>query len=269
MTARLEQIYRRTRQHRELALNIFLTIGYPSLEESWELARAALAGGADVLELGVPFSDPIAEGPTIQHSSQIALENGVNLGDCLDFTARLRAETDAGLVLMGYANPFLAYGIEPLAEAVAESGVDAVIAVDLPAEESGPLARTLAGRGVGLVQFLAPTTDPERAVQVLAKESGFIYVVSLTGVTGARQNMGVGFATFLRRTRSLTDRPLAVGFGISSPEHVLGLHGLADGAIVGSAFVKICGLADRPLRLARAEEFVARLSRAARQGGDS
>lgn len=269
MTARLEQIYRRTRERGELALNIFLTIGYPSLEESWELARAALAGGADVLELGVPFSDPIAEGPTIQHSSQVALENGVNLGDCLEFTARLRAETDAGLVLMGYANPFLAYGIDPLGAAIADAGVDAVIAVDLPDEESGPLARALAGRGVSLVQFLAPTTDPERAVRVLANESGFIYVVSLTGVTGARQNMGVGFATFLRRMRSLTDRPLAVGFGISSPEHVLGLQGLADGAIVGSAFVKICGLGDRPLRLARAEEFVAQLSRAARQGGGS
>lgn len=269
MTARLEQIYRRTRNRRELALNIFLTIGYPSLEESWELARAALAGGADVLELGIPFSDPIAEGPTIQHSSQVALENGVNLGDCLEFTARLRAETDAGLILMGYANPYLAYGIEPLAAAIAESGVDAAIAVDLPPEESGPLAQALAGQGVALVQFLAPTTDPERAVRVLANESGFIYVVSLTGVTGARQNMGVGLATFLRRTRSLTDRPLAVGFGISSPEHVLGLHGLADGAIVGSAFVKICGLADRPLRLARAEEFVSQLAEAARQGGDS
>ncbi len=269
MTARLERIYRRTREHGDLALNIFLTIGYPSLEESWELARAALAGGADVLELGVPFSDPIAEGPTIQHSSQVALENGVNLGDCLEFTARLRAETDAGLVLMGYANPYLAYGIKPLAGAIADAGIDAVIAVDLPAEESGPLSRTLGERGVSLVQFLAPTTDPERAVRVLAEESGFIYVVSLTGVTGARQNMGVEFATFLRRTRSLTDRPLAVGFGISSPEHVLGLHGMADGAIVGSAFVKICGLADRPKRLARAEEFVTQLSGAARRGGDS
>ena len=269
MTTRLQGIYDRARERGDLALNIFLTIGYPSLEESWELARAALAGGADVLELGVPFSDPIAEGPTIQHSSQVALANGVNLGHCLEFAGKLRATTDAGLILMGYANPFLAYGAEPLAAAAAEAGVDGIIAADLPAEESGPLARALERRGVALVQFLAPTTDSARAARVLADGSGFIYVVSLTGVTGARQNMDVGIAAFLRRMRSLTDRPLAVGFGISSPEHVLGLHGLADGAIVGSAFVSVCGLADRPQRLARAEEFVARLSGAARQGGDS
>ena len=267
MTGRLEGIYGRARGRGDLALNVFLTIGYPSLDASYDLARAALAGGADVLELGVPFSDPIAEGPTIQHSSQIALENGVNLGDCLEFAARLRADSDAGLILMGYANPFLAFGIEPLADAVSAAGVDGIIAADLPPEEAGPLNEALEGRGAALVQFLAPTTDPERAARVLAGGSGFIYVVSLTGVTGARQNMDVGLATFLRRARSLTDRPLAVGFGISSPEHVRGLHGLADGAIVGSAFVSICGLDDPGQRLARAQEFVTRLSEAARQGG--
>ena len=264
MTSRLDEVYQRTRDSGGLALNIFLTIGYPSLPESLDLARAALAGGADVLELGVPFSDPIAEGPTIQHSSQVALENGVNLADCLRFAAQLRSESDAGLILMGYANPFLAYGINALADDARAAGVDGFIVPDLPAEESASLSGELAERGLALVQFLAPTTDPDRAKQVVANGSGFIYVVSLTGVTGARQNMDVGLATFLRRTRLLTDRPLAVGFGISSSDHVRGLRGLADGVIVGSAFVKIAGHRDRIRRLAHAQEFVAELSQAAR-----
>ncbi len=263
MTARIDEVYRRTRRSGGLALNIFLTIGYPSLEESRDLARAALAGGADVLELGVPFSDPIAEGPTIQHSSQVALENGVNLRHCLEFAAELRAESDAGLILMGYANPFLAYGIESLADDARAAGVDGLIVADLPAEESASLARALSSQELALVQFLAPTTDPQRAEQVVANGSGFIYVVSLAGVTGARQNMDVGLATLLRRTRSLTDRPLAVGFGISSPGHVRELRGLADGVIVGSAFVNIAGQGDRVRRLAHAQEFVAVLSQAA------
>ena len=157
MASRLDRIYRRARTDGRLVLNIFLTIGYPSLSESFELAQAALAAGADVLELGVPFSDPIAEGPTIQHSSQVALENGVTPHDCLIFAARLRSQSEAGLLLMGYANPFLAYGFNALAEHAEASGVDGLIVADLPAEESGPLAGALGRTGIGA----GPVSGPD------------------------------------------------------------------------------------------------------------
>ncbi len=264
MASRLDRIYRCARTDGRLVLNIFLTIGYPSLSESFELAQAALAAGADVLELGVPFSDPIAEGPTIQHSSQVALENGVTPHDCLIFAARLRSQSEAGILLMGYANPFLAYGFNALAEHAEASGVDGLIVADLPAEESGPLAGALAERGLALVQFLAPTTDPERARWVVANGSGFIYCVALTGVTGARTDMEGGLDQFLARARDLTDRPLTVGFGISTPAHVANLSGKVDGVIVGSAFIQICSLPDPAERLDRARRFVAQLADAAR-----
>ena len=259
---RLDKIYRQAGADRRLVLNIFMTIGYPTLDESLALARTALAAGADVLELGVPFSDPVAEGPTIQQSSQIALSNGVRMDDCLKFARTLRDESDAGLLLMGYANPFFSYGPQRLAAAARTAGLDGFIVADLPDEEADPLAVPVKDNGLLFVQFLSPTTGPRRSARLVSRGSGFIYCVALTGVTGAREAQDSGLDGFLRKARRLTTRPLAVGFGISTPKHIRDLHGLADGVIVGSAFIEICQGPDEAKRLRRAGQFVSRLAAA-------
>ncbi len=231
----------------------FLTAGFPSPEETPELIRAALRGGAGGLEIGVPFSDPIADGPAHQEAYTVALAAGATLETALDAVRTARQMSpDAPITLMGYLNPFLSFGssasnyadepgaavgrpMEPLAQRAAEAGADGVIVVDLPVDESDAAREAFARHGISMIYLLAPTSTEERIAAVAERASGFIYLVSLTGVTGARDQVAADFEAFVGRVRALTDTPLAVGFGISRRAHVEEVGKLVPAAIIGSA----------------------------------
>ncbi|MDO8532735.1 MAG: tryptophan synthase subunit alpha [Dehalococcoidia bacterium] len=263
--SRLVAAFDRARGQGRLALIPFLTVGYPDVSATPDLVSAVVAGGADIVELGVPFSDPLADGATIQKASAAALGQGVTLLTCLETAGTLRRRgVDAPLVLMGYYNPFLAYGLERFARDAARQGVDGVIVADLPPEEAEPFHGLCRAQGLDMVFLLSPTSTDARVRRVCRLASGFIYCVSLTGVTGARQEMSSAVADLIRRIRGHTTLPLAVGFGISTPEHVRAVAGLADGAIVGSALLDAIGGAAPAERAAAARAFVAHLASAAR-----
>ncbi|MBI2983201.1 MAG: tryptophan synthase subunit alpha, partial [Chloroflexi bacterium] len=196
-----------------------------------------LDGGADLIELGVPFSDPMADGTTIQRAGEAALRGGVRLEDCVADGASVVSERDATVLLMGYLNPFLRFGPERLAAECVRSGIAGVIVPDLPAEESGELDTVLVPADVARIDLYAPTTPDERLARLLPAARGFVYCVSLTGVTGARAGLSDDVRPFVQRVRSHTTLPVAVGFGIGRPEHVRALRGIADGVIVGSAAI--------------------------------
>lgn len=232
------------------ALMPYITVGNPDLATSEEIAVALVAAGADLMEVGVPFSDPLADGSTVQRASQVALSHGVTLADCLALIGRLRARgVTIPLVLMGYTNPFYQYGFERLAADAAAAGVDGFIVPDLPAEESDALLAACRAHGRDLIFMVAPTSTDERMRLVAERASGFIYCVSLTGVTGARNDLSTGLGAYLARVRATTDLPLAVGFGISSAEHVATVGQHADGAIVASAMmnaIEVLPVAEQP-----------------------
>ena len=220
------------------ALLAYVTADYPEAGATEALAAAIIDAGADMLEIGVPFSDPLAEGPTIQRSSQVALEQGATLDTCIEACAALRKRYSVvPLILMGYYNPVLSYGLDRFAERAASAGVDGVIVVDLPAEEAAPLVQVCRPHGIDVIPLLAPTSTDERIRKVSEVASGFVYCVSVAGVTGARERLSEGLDGFLRRVRKHVDLPLAVGFGISTAEHVRAVGELADGAAVGSAVI--------------------------------
>ena len=232
----LAGVFDRCRAERRLALIPYLTAGFPTLDESLSHARKLAESSADIMELGIPFSDPIADGPTIQYSSQVALENGAKLGAILE---RLKRQPLAcPVAFMSYINPLLAYGLPRLFADMKAAGVVGLIVPDLAPEEGPELSRAASEHGVSLVFLLAPTSTDERIAQVTELTRGFIYCVSLTGVTGVRTGMAEGLPKFLGRIRRVTDKPIAVGFGISKPEHVRSLQGLADGVVVGSRLVE-------------------------------
>jgi tryptophan synthase alpha chain len=217
-------------------------LGYPTPDLSLQVVQTLVSAGADLLELGVPFSDPLADGPTIQSAAQRSLENGVTLTDCIRMVAELRnlgVATPA--LLMSYVNPILAYGERRFAADSAVVGVDGFIVPDLPPEEADELEDACRERGLALVYLLAPTSPPERCVLVAEKSQGFIYLVSLTGVTGSRDTLPPGLTDFVARVRAVADKPLAVGFGIGSGETARAVARLADGVIVGSALVRQAG----------------------------
>lgn len=217
----------------------YTVFGYPDREAGLENIRQLVAAGADMLELGIPFSDPLADGPTIQAATQAALDNGITLRECLAMTKDLRAEgMDTPAVMMGYVNPMMAYGLEQFVKDAKEAGVDGLIVPDLPPEESEELGSICREHGLALIYFLAPTSTPERIELVAEKANGFIYLVSLTGVTGARTSMASDLGEFVGRVREATSTPLAVGFGIGNGEQAKAVGNLADGVIVGSALVK-------------------------------
>lgn len=236
--SRIAEAFARSRAEGRIAFYPFMTVGYPDLEASFEIVRAMVDAGADGVELGIPFSDPLADGPSIQKASYKALQNGTTPRDCIDIVRRLReAGVAVPLILMGYSNTFLALGEEAFISDAAAAGADGLIIVDLPPEESDETAAQCRKHGLDLIFLLAPTSDDSRIEQVLARASGFIYCVAVVGVTGARATMSQELPEFLRRLRQRTDLPLAVGFGISKREHVVALQGLADAAIVGAALV--------------------------------
>lgn len=238
--SRLEETFRRLRESGRTGLGAFLTVGYPSVEETLRLVPALLEGGADLVELGIPFSDPLADGATVQRASFHALQQGVTPGTCLEVVAELRRRgVTAPLVLMGYYNPVMAWGEGAFVEAAARAGADGFILVDLPPEEADGLRAACRAAGLDLIFLLAPTSTDARIQRVAAQASGFIYCVSVTGVTGARAHLPPGLADFLARVRRHTDLPLAVGFGISTREHVEAVGRLADAAVIGSAIIDV------------------------------
>ena len=258
---RIERMFAGVRARGRPGLIVFLTAGFPDLDATLELAPALVDAGADAVELGVPFSDPLAEGPTIQQSSFIALQNGVTTADCLQAAATLRRRIpDAPLLLMGYYNPIHSYGLAPFAAGCQASGVDGIIAVDLPGAESGPLAAECQARELSLIPLLAPTSTEASIAAACRAASGFVYCVSVTGVTGARDAVSQRGLDLVGRVRAHTDLPLAVGFGISAPEHVAAVGRRADAAVVGSALVRVIMDAPREEVVARASAFVASLA---------
>jgi tryptophan synthase alpha chain len=265
MTSRLEPALASLRARREGALVAYLTAGYPTLVASEELALAACAGGADLLELGVPFSDPVADGPTIQRSSHTALGNGATLEWCLKLVARLRARgVTVPIALMGYCNPFLRRGLEATVLAAHRAGVDALVIPDLPAEESGPFRTAMRAHGMDLISFVAPTTSEERLPRTAAQAEGFVYCVAVNGVTGVRRDTARELPQLLERVRRHTRVPLLAGFGISTPEQVANVCRIADGAIVGSALVE-CIDRGGPFAPERLQELVAALKAATKE----
>ncbi|MBI4507515.1 MAG: tryptophan synthase subunit alpha [Chloroflexi bacterium] len=261
--SRLETCFARARAEGRPALICYLPVGFPDLDATLDLVPALVRGGADAVELGVPFSDPLADGTTIQRASQRALENGVTLGRCLETAARVRQRVDVPLLLMGYYNPFLRYGLARLTADAAQAGADGFIVPDLPPEEADELCAVAQPRHLAVAFLVAPTSTEERIAAVAARAQGFVYCVSLTGVTGAREALRADLATFLARVRGHTALPLAVGFGVARPEHVRSIGALADGVIVGSALIDHLDRLPAGERVAGAAQFVGWLRGAA------
>jgi len=236
----------------------YLTAGDPDLETTARMIRALEAAGADVLELGVPFSDPIADGPVIQRAAERALRRGTRLRDCLDVVAEVRRHSDVPIVLFSYLNPLLQFGLERLAREMAVVGIDGVLATDLVPEEAEEFQHAMRGQGIETIFLVAPTSTDERIAAIARAASGFIYVVSRTGVTGTREQLSEAMRPTVERVRRHTDLPIAVGFGVSRPEHVREIWQYADAAVVGSALVQEIE------RHAGAPDLVERVARFAR-----
>ena len=245
MTARvadgLADAFAVARRERRQALVAYLMAGYPDLETSARLARTIIDAGADVLELGVPFSDPLADGTTIQRAGEQALARGTRLADVIAIARDLRRERAVPVLLMGYTNPFCRYGLSRLARDLTAAGVAGVIVPDLPIEEGGELEAAFLGSPLVQISLVAPTTPDERLARIVPAARGFVYCVSLTGVTGARTALADDVGAFVARVRRYASLPVVVGFGISRPEHVRALRGIADGVVVGSAIVDAAG----------------------------
>ena len=258
---RIERMFASVRERERPGLIVFLTVGFPDIDATLELVPALVDAGADAVELGVPFSDPLAEGPVIQRSSFLALQNGVTTRDCLDAVKRLRDRVpDTPLILMGYYNPIYSFGVARYAEECLRVGVDGQIAVDLPGAESSLLARECDRRDVSLIPLLAPTSTEESIAESCRHASGFVYCVSVTGVTGARSEVSNRGIELVDRVRAHTSLPLAIGFGISTPEHVAQVGSTAEAAVVGSALVRVTLDSPRDEVVERASAFVASLA---------
>ncbi len=236
-STRISKRFAELRASGELGIVAYITAGDPSLDATHKFVLALAEAGADVIELGVPFSDPLADGPTIQRASERALRAGATLKGVLDLVRRIRESSQVPLVLFTYFNPVLQMGLEKFAAAAAQAGADGVLVTDLTPEESEDYRRILHAQKLDTIFLAAPTSTDERLQKISAASSGFLYVISRTGVTGAKDALPDDLPGLLRRVRNFTQLPIAVGFGISLPGHVSVLGGLADGAVVGSALV--------------------------------
>jgi tryptophan synthase alpha chain len=255
---RLDETFARLKAEKRTALMPYLPLGYPTLDVSRQLIRTAADAGADVIELGIPFSDPLADGPVIQRATHVALQNGMTLAKCFEMEREAReAGVTVPLVLMGYYNPILRFGVEPCARAAQEAGADGFIVPDLPPEEAGALDAACRAHGLGLVFLAAPTSTAERLRIIAEATCGFMYLVSVVGVTGARDQMAADLTEFVARVRAVTTKPACVGFGIANAETARAVAGCADGVIVGSALVSRIGEPERAVGAAR--EFIAEL----------
>jgi tryptophan synthase alpha chain len=221
------------------ALIGYITVGHPAPGRTVEIARTLAAGGCDIIELGIPFSDPLGDGPTIQQSSFTALQQGMTPEQCLETAAAIRKETDRPLLFMSYYNPILSYGDEAFFRGAAKAGVNGFILPDVPPEEGARLEGYAAANGLDYVYLLAPTSTGARIKTITEHSTGFVYLVSLTGVTGARETLPPELEDFINRVRSFTEKPLAVGFGIGTPAQARRVANVADGVIVGSRIIRL------------------------------
>jgi tryptophan synthase alpha chain len=236
--SRIAPLFKKLGKEGRKALIAFITAGDPDLATTGAIIPLLEEAGADIIELGVPFSDPMADGPTIQLSSERALTSGTSLHGILSTVKKAREVTSVPIVLMGYYNPLLAYGLEQFAADAAAAGVDGVLVVDLPPEESADLHRAVVSHGIDPIYLLTPTSDEARVSKVMKLARGFVYYVSVTGVTGARKDVAVDLSGAVSRIRSRLSVPVAVGFGISTPDQAARVAGVADGVVVGSALVR-------------------------------
>jgi tryptophan synthase alpha chain len=235
--SRLAATFARLKAERRLALIAYLTVGYPRPDVTPSLVEAAAQSGADAIELGIPFSDPLADGRTIQAASQVALKGGMTVTRALEAAAAARKKTEVPLLFMTYLNPILAFGLERFCRAAADAGIDGLIVPDLPPTESADLRRAADGSQVDLVFFVAPTSSEAGITAACGAATGFVYCIAVTGVTGARAHLDEAVLPLIASVRRHTTLPVVVGFGISKPEHLAALDGKADGVIVASALL--------------------------------
>jgi len=257
--SRIKQTFTELKQAGRKALVPFITVGDPDLETTVAIVRVLERAGADLIELGIPFSDPMADGPTIQASSERSLRQGTTLVGVLDVVRQIRLESDVPLVLMGYYNPVLRYGNELFARDAAAAGVDGLLIVDLPPEEADELQRYLRPAAIDLITLLAPTTPPERKARLASSAEGYIYYVSMTGVTGTQAVNAESIEAEVRELMITSPVPVAVGFGIATPADVSNIARFADAVVVGSALVKVIETAPEAERLEQVEAFVSSL----------
>jgi tryptophan synthase alpha chain len=236
-STRISKRFASLRESGELGVVAYITAGDPTLDATHKFVLALAEAGADVIELGIPFSDPLADGPTIQRASERALKDHTTLAQVIDLVREIRKSSEVPIVLFGYYNPVLQMGLEKFASAAANAGADGVLITDLTPEESDDYRRILAAHHLDTIFLGAPTSTDERLAKIAAVSSGFLYLISRTGVTGAKDALPDDLPALLRRARKVTQLPIAVGFGISLPGHVSVLGGLADAAVVGSALV--------------------------------
>jgi tryptophan synthase alpha chain len=263
---RIDRRFAELRRANDLGLVAYFTAGDPSLEASEQIVLAAEAAGADIIELGVPFSDPIADGPVIQRASDRALRAGATLAGIFDLVVRLRRKSQVPLILFSYFNPILQMGIENFADRAAQVGVDGVLATDLTPEEGAEYRRIIRAAGLDTIFLASPTTPPERIERIAAVSSGFLYLISRTGVTGQRESLPQDLASLVAGARRATPLPLAVGFGLSQPEHLRALVGQAEAAVVGSALVAEIERASSPaVAVQNVAARIAALKRGARE----
>lgn len=259
----LADTFERLRAERRPGLVTYTTAGDPDLARSAEILVALDRAGADVLEVGVPFSDPLADGPVIQRATERAIAAGTNLRGVLRMIAGVRAKISAPIVLFSYANPLLRMGVDAFAREAAAAGVQGVLALDLPIEEAGDFRATLAAAGLDTIFLLSPTTTDARIRKAGELGRGFLYGISRLGVTGARDSVAAGAEDMLQRIRAQTNLPVALGFGLSKPEHVAEVGRYADAAVVGSALVSLVAeTAGKPDAIARIEAYVGSLRQA-------
>lgn len=235
---RIEKKFKELKRQKKKAFIAFITAGYPNLKTTESLVREFDRIGVDVVELGVPFSDPMADGPTIQEASFEALKKGTHLVDILNLVKRIRKDISMPISLMTYYNPIFCFGQKKFIEEAKGVGIDGLIIPDLPPEEERPFVNLVSNAGLDLICFIAPTTSKERAKMIVNKAKGFIYYVSLTGVTGARKALADDLLPNIRALKRITKKPVCVGFGVSNKEQVKEISKISDGVIVGSAIVK-------------------------------
>ena len=273
MKHRIAATFRELRARNEAALIPYVVAGDPNLDATVALVREFAARGADIIELGVPFSDPMADGPANQRAAQRGLKSGASLTAIFSMVSELRKETEIPLILFGYFNPIFHYGCERLCADAARAGIDALLVVDLPPDEAGELKTPARANGLDLIFLLAPTTPIERARKVVSTASGFIYYVSVTGVTGARTVLASDLEEQVTNLRSVTDLPIGVGFGISTPEQAGQVARFADAVVVGSAITLLIEAnAQSPDLVTKVGELVRSMKlaiKAARSGADT
>lgn len=256
--SRIDAVFKELRDNKRSALMPYLMAGYPDIEASLNLLISVAEAGADLIEFGIPYSDPLADGPTIQAASEVALATGINTDIAFELVKKAREKIETPVAIMTYYNAIYRYGLERFAKNASESGVDGVICPDLPPEEVHPWNEIAEQYGLSNIMFAAPTSTGQRLKKTAELSRGFIYCVSLTGVTGARTNLPSNLTDFIGRVRKVTNKPLAVGFGISQPEQAKQVAGIADGVIIGSALVSLIG-ADRETCTDAAAAYISKI----------